>query len=417
MMPCRWNRSRPGVSWMLCLLVLLPVWPSQATEASRVEADLLAQARRNIEQHRKGEIVVCVQSAVGNPLADAPVRIRQLRHEFPFGCIAFDLVWSGRMHEPELWKQRFNELFNFAVFPFYWARYESEAGMTMRRETVEAVQWCRVNGITTKGHPLVWTNPSGLPEWVQQQPPDKSEKLMLQRVRREVGTFSGLIDMWDVVNEPIHCRAWRNVEASAYIQEPIEAVADYVDKAFRAAHEVNPKAHLILNEFYTIAREADRERFYQLVVELKRRGTPISGLGIQAHEPREEWFAPEKVWATLERLAELGYPLHITEYIPQSSGKPITGGWREGTWTRAAQAEFAEQLYRLCFGHPAVASINWWGLSDRRIWLPGGGLIDEEYEPKPVYARLKELIRREWTTDLDTRTACRARHLCFLRGD
>jgi GH35 family endo-1,4-beta-xylanase len=59
--------------------------------------------------------------------------------------------------------------------------------------------------------------------------------------------------------------------------------------------------------------------------------------------------------------------------IPQSGGKPITGGWREGTWTEEAQAEFAEQFYRLCFGHPAVASINWWGLSDRQIWLPGGG--------------------------------------------
>ncbi len=124
-----------------------------------------------------------------------------------------------------------------------------------------------------------------------------------------------------------------------------------------------------------IARQPDRERFYQLVAELKRRGTPISGLGIQAHEPREEWFSPEKVRTTLDRLGELGYPLHITEYIPQSGGKPITGGWREGTWTEETQAEFAEQFYRLCFGHPAVVSINWWGLSDRQIWLPGGGLL------------------------------------------
>jgi endo-1,4-beta-xylanase len=61
-------------------------------------------------------------------------------------------------------------------------------------------------------------------------------------------------------------------------------------------------------------------------------------------------------------------------------------------------------LVRLCFGHPAVASINWWGLSDRNIWLPGGGLIDAEYRPKPVYERLRHLIREEWTTRLDTKT-------------
>ena len=137
---------------------------------------------------------------------------------------------------------------------------------------------------------------------------------------------------------------------------------------------------------------------------MKRRGTPISGLGIQAHEPREDWFAPEKVWATLDRLAELGYPLHITEYIPQSGGKEITGGWREGTWTEEAQAEFAEQLYTLCFGHPAVVSINWWGLSDRRIWLPAGGLLRKDYEPKPVYNRLKDLIHSRWKTSIEART-------------
>jgi endo-1,4-beta-xylanase len=110
------------------------------------------------------------------------------------------------------------------------------------------------------------------------------------------------------------------------------------------------------------------------------------------------------VWTTLDRLGGLGYPLHITEYIPQSGGKPITGGWREGTWTEEAQAEFAEQFYRLCFGHPAVASINWWGLSDRQIWLPAGGLIDKEYEPKPVYNRLRDLIHRQWKTGLDVQT-------------
>jgi endo-1,4-beta-xylanase len=73
-------------------------------------------------------------------------------------------------------------------------------------------------------------------------------------------------------------------------------------------------------------------------------------------------------------------------------------GWREGTWTEDAQAECAEQLYTLAFGYPSVVSINWWGLSDRNIWLPGGGLLDEEYNPKPVYDRLMKLIKEDWMT-------------------
>lgn len=397
------RRMADFLAVLICLTAVIAGAAPPGPDVVRVERELLAEAGRNVEGHRKGAVVIRLKNHDSEPITDAAVKIRQTEHEFLFGCIGFDLVWSDRLQKPEVWKRRFSELFNFAVFPFYWARYEPQPGRTMRDATLEAVAWCQQHGITTKGHPLVWTNQSGLPKWVAALDPDASEEAMLARVGRDVGGYAGRIDIWVVVNEPIHCRAWKNVEAKAYITEPIDAIADYVEKAFRAAHEANPRAHLVLNEFYTIAREADRERFYDLVTELKRRGTPISGLGIQAHEPRQEWFAPEAVWATLERHAELGYPLHITEYIPQSGGKPITGSWREGMWTEETQAEFAEQFYRLCFGHPSVVSINWWGFTDRRIWLDGGGLLDREYEPKPVYHRLKDLIHRQWKTHIDSK--------------
>jgi endo-1,4-beta-xylanase len=397
---------RRGITLLIALLVTgVPRnAPGQAADIRAAEAQYLARAEQGAKQYRMGDAALSFKDSQGRPVADAPVQIRQTGHEFLFGCIGFELVRSNSLPRPDLWKQRFKDLFNFAVFPFYWASYERQPGRTMQDETRTAVQWCTENGITTKGHPLVWTNEAGVPKWLAELSPQESEARVLQRVTREVGGFAGAIDIWDVVNEPIHCRAWKDIQARDYIREPIPTIADYVEKAFRAARQANPKARLILNEYMVIARESDRERFYQLAAELKQRGTPISGLGIQAHEPREEWFAPAKVQATLDRLGELGYPLHITEFIPQSGGKPITGGWREGTWSEQTQAEFAEQFYRLCFGHPAVVSINWWGLSDRRIWLPGGGLLREDYEPKPVYSRLKDLIHRQWQTSLDATT-------------
>ena len=45
-----------------------------------------------------------------------------------------------------------------------------------------------------------------------------------------------------------------------------------------------------------------------------------------------------------------------------------------------------------------MGSIHWWGLSDRMIWLKGGGLLDEDLNPKPVYTRLHKLIKEEWMT-------------------
>ncbi len=394
------------ITVLVALLILAAPLGSlgQTVDTLTVEAEFLAKAERSMEQCRKGDAVLSFKDSKGQPLVNATVQIDQTGHEFLFGCIAFELVRSNNLPNPDLWKQRFSELFNFAVFPFYWASYERQPGTTPRDETLAAVKWCQERGITTKGHPLVWTNQAGTPKWLLELSPEESEDRMLKRVTREVSGFAGVIDIWDVVNEPTHCPAWKRIGAKPPAPRVEEEVLDYIDKAFRAAHQANPKAHLILNEYMVTARQPDRERFYQLVAKLKQRGTPISGLGIQAHEPREEWFSPEKVRTTLDRLAELGYPLHITEFIPQSGGKPITGGWREGTWTEEAQAEFAEQFYRLCFGHPAVVSINWWGLSDRQIWLPGGGLLRADYEPKPVYTRLKDLIHRQWQTNLMAET-------------
>ena len=55
-------------------------------------------------------------------------------------------------------------------------------------------------------------------------------------------------------------------------------------------------------------------------------------------------------------------------------------------------------MLRLSFGHPDVASFNFWGLSDRDIWLSCGGLVDKDYNPKPIFTRLHKLIREEWMT-------------------
>ncbi len=227
-----------------------------------------------------------------------------------------------------------------------------------------------------------------------------------------MGGFKDQITMWDVVNEPVTTVPWeralkdaQNVtgeinEGTRYNVKGItlEETLPWVENSYRWAHQADSTGDFIINEFFVIARPEVREKYYQLIKELRKRNVPVTGIGIQAHEPQDRWFSPVEVLETFNRLNEFGLPLHITEFIPQSSGKPITGGWREGTWTEEAQADFAEQFYTLAFSHPAMVSIHWWGLSDRMIWLKGGGLLDRDFNPKPVYTRLEKLIKHDWMT-------------------
>jgi len=402
---------RTSLAWLvLASLCLLPS-KGQAQDVRQTEAEMMKQAEANIERYRKGDVTVRFKTGDGRAVTGAKVIIRQKTHDFLLGCIVFDLVGDGDAFNEELFKARFRKVFNLAVFPFYWPGYEPRQGFTRWERLLGTIDWCKANGITPKGHPLVWATVSGMPPWLAEYAPAETERLLENRVVGITAGFRDMIDLWDVVNEPVNVRTWKHkIENFRHpidweIAEPVPLVADYVEQALRWARRGNPKATLLINEYRTLADEKVRKRYADLLTELKKRKAPLDGIGIQAHEPRQEWFSPVEVWKTFDLYGgELGFPIHITEFHPQSSGVGITGGWRTGQWTPEAQAEFTGQFLRLCFGHPAVVSVNWWGLSDRNSWLPGGGLVDAALEPKPVYTMLDKLVNETWRTRLSVTT-------------
>jgi endo-1,4-beta-xylanase len=383
-----------------------------------VEKRLLQVAGDNVEKHRQGDAVIQFRTASGKPVKGAQVDITQKSQDFLFGNLVFDLVWTDAPCNPEPFKQRFLELFNLAIFPFYWPHYEKTPGMPEWHKLAPVLEWCRLNGVTPKGHPLVWPYVGGIPLWLYDVPESAVEPLIEARVMSAVRGFEDDIQIWDVTNEAVNHISWSEATQPSFKKKyhdislwrglvevagsfkreiPIKEAADWVEQSFRWAYAANPKATLIVNDYDQIAEKRIRQRFYDLVEELQARETPVSGLGLQVH-PIDLWLAPQEVWDTLEMYAELGCPIHITELHQPVSERKIEGGWRAGTWSEKAQAEYMEQLYRLFFGHPAVVSINYWGFSDRYIWMEGGGLVDEEYQPKPVFDALKKLIKGEWMT-------------------
>jgi GH35 family endo-1,4-beta-xylanase len=397
---------------VLILSFFLFVQISSVRSQSSDFAELMKEAAENVEKYRKGDVEIMFYSSSGKPIENASVKIDQISQDFLFGNIIFPLV--GVLHKfrdmdvyrPEIFKERFKGIFNMAIFPFYWSAYEDIQGRPNWQRILPALEWCQLNGITAKGHPLAWGESGGTPKWIYDLPVEQTEDFLEARIKNIVRGFKGQIDVWDVVNEPTHTKTWSAIMKEPFVMRytdrPIPEIADWIEKCYRWANDANPEAELVINDYEQIVSTFimdTRQRFYDLIAELQKRGTPLHGVGLQAHEPRLEWYSPHEFWKTLDFYAELGLPLHITEFVPQSSDEKING-WKEGTWSQESQAEFAEQIYRLSFGHPSVQSINWWGLSDRYIWQERlqGGLIDEDYKPKLVYKRLKTLIKDEWMT-------------------
>jgi endo-1,4-beta-xylanase len=399
------------ILYFLFFLFLVFSRISDTENQNNKETKIFSIAHSNIEQHRKTDFTLKFEGISENELKNIQIEAEQINHDFLFGCIIFDLVNHGKtLADEELFKERFKQLFNFAVFPFYWAGYEPQQGQANEAKMKEVAEWCIENGITTKGHPLAWTHTAGTPGWLKEYSAEESKMLLQQRIEKIVSGFKNHIEIWDVLNEVIHTVNWdvamqENItgQDNRYVgRDFMSDDTGFIDSCFRWAHSANPDADLILNEFEIVYNKHSRQRFYDLLKALQQRNSPVKGIGIQAHEPYKGrvYYSPQQIWETFETYSDFNLPLHITELIPVSNGDSIMGGYRTGIWTEQVQAEFAEMIFTLSFGHPLIHSVNWWGFSDRNIWQPNGGLVDENLNPKPVYETLDRLINQEWKTKL-----------------
>ena len=343
-------------------------------EAGQREAEIVAATQQAIERNRKSDALVRVVDGAGKPVAGAKISVTQTGHEFLFGCNIYGFDRSGQTVDAA-YKTRFAELFNYATVGFYWSSYEPQRGQPNYEYTDRVVAWCGAHGIRMKGHPLLWGDEAGVPKWSNGQP---APAIQRQRVEEILTRYGDRIEFWEVVNEPSHLPAPK------------------IDDPYRWARQINPRAYLIVNDYYVMADGCPG--FFQLLSNARKNEVPFDGIGIQAHEPRTTRFPFDQVQRILDHYATLGKELHITEFTPTSAGAKITGSHLHGVWDEQAQADYAVKFYRVCFAHPALRGITWWDLSDKHSWLPGGGLLRADMSPKPAYEELKKMIHQEWMT-------------------
>ena len=187
--------------------------------------ELLSRTDELIEKSRRGTVVINVVDDSDAVIPNASISCRQIRHAFLFGCNIYAFNSIGSEEVNEVYRNRFAELFNFATLGFYWRGYEREQGKPNYAGTDEVLSWCEQRGIVAKGHPLIWSNESGIPTWLPNEP-DERMRLAKQRVSEIVGRFKNRIDIWDVVNEPIHMRAFSDATATPTFARPLKRLWD-----------------------------------------------------------------------------------------------------------------------------------------------------------------------------------------------
>jgi GH35 family endo-1,4-beta-xylanase len=375
--------------------------------------EMLASAERRIQDSRTATAELAFVSRAGRAFPRLEAQVRLTQHEFKLGANAYRLGGIADAGLQKAYDDRFASLLNYATLPFYWGGYEPEMDRPGRQRLEAMADWCLRNRIAAKGHPLVWHEV--FPSWAASlSEPEVLERLE-RRVREIVSGFRGRIGIWDVVNEATVSHRFDNTVGRWMARD---GAAECVAKSLQWAHEANPQAVLLYNDFNV------SESFENLVGALQQRKAPFQTLGIQSHMHKAHWPI-EKVWQVCETYSRFGLPLHFTEATVLSGRfkTPEDNDWhkRHTDWTttpegEARQLEYGQQFYTTLFSHPAVEAITWWDFSDEGSWQGApAGLVRSDMTPKPLHDWLMEAFHRRWRTDarVTADSAGRATVRCF----
>jgi endo-1,4-beta-xylanase len=254
--------------------------------------------------------------------------------------------------------------------------------------------FAEMNEMTVRGHTLAWYG--AMPDWTKQiGSAAEAERELTNHIAKVVSRYRGRIKIWNVVNEPIDdakgaVAGWR---PSIWLSR---LGVKYIDMAFRLAHEADPSAELVLNEYdIECAAEgfrARRQALLALVRDLLARGVPVHGLGLQGHIRGKYQIDDDGLYNFVTEIKSLGLSVHVTELDVIDNDLPEPPAVRD-----AIVAARAYDFLNPIFSAMVPSVIATWGITDRYTWMPmwfkrkDGSKnrplpFDENYRPKPLWS-------------------------------
>jgi endo-1,4-beta-xylanase len=343
-----------------------PAWSRRAVLAGTAGLPLLGFAPGDALQDRASR---------AGMLFGAAVRASQLREDAAFRSA---ITRECSVVTPEL--------------ELKWAWLEPRRGQLSFTDADEIASFAASTGKAMHGHALLWHR--SIAPWAADALADRPDWTIVRRfIASVMPRYGEVTQTWDVINEPMETgHRMDGLRRSPYLQA---FGPDYIRRALEDARLYAPKARLFINEFgldYDFPVERDkRYLLLKLLEALKKAGTPIDGLGIEAHLElaKQSHFDPKILAQFLDDVGSIGLEIRISELDVKEADGSLPIAVRD---MRLADA--VRRYLDVAMANRAVGTIGCWGLSDRYSWLdsPGNaaganrGLpLDGDLRPKPMY--------------------------------
>lgn len=271
------------------------------------------------------------------------------------------------------------------------------------------------NRMSVIGHCLVWH--AQTPRWVFQDDSggeitrDALLARMKDHIMAVVGRYKGRIKGWDVVNEALdedgtlRNSPWRRIIGEGSEDQKY----DFIECAFRWAHEADPDAELYYNDYNLETSKAKCDGAIAIVKHFKSKGLRIDGVGIQLHGGLTH-PSVEGLEYAITSLAAAGVKVMITELDIRTQARGYRGAdisrvSRANTDDPAAAAaetqkkladKYAEIFSVLLAHKKDITRVTFWGVYDKTSWIGGSPLLfDRNGQPKEAFFAVVKAARQQ----------------------
>ncbi|XP_074278915.1 endo-1,4-beta-xylanase 5-like [Silene latifolia] len=315
------------------------IWVDSVSLQPFTEEEWRAHQDQTVENVRKSKVKLQVLDAKGVPLAYRNLTLRKGKISFPFGVAINNNILTNNAY-----RSWFTQRFTVTTFEneMKWYSTERSRGKEDYSTSDAMLRFCKVHGISVRGHNIFWDDPSYQPGWIYGLSRNELRAATERRMKSIVPRYAGKLLSWDVNNENLHFN---------YFESKI--MSKVTNHFFRRTRYFDRKARLFVNDYNTIEDNRDPlslpSKYLQKLRQIQASlGDSLLGIGIEGHfdTPNIPYMR-----SALDALASAGLPIWITELDVRGSN----------------QAKYLEQILREAYAHPAIKGIVIWS-----AWSPQG---------------------------------------------
>jgi hypothetical protein len=346
---------------------------------------------KKTEMNRCADLRVKVQDSHQKALPGKAIFIKQLNHEFQFGCELEQSYAENASFEKRKIVRELSRIFNFVGLSINWNEITPKSNSQELGAISSRIDYLQKNNLQV-GLFNVITNKCS-PSWLSNSP-----EIANQELRTYVKKLA------KCVGPACYFEVARNLyEVSSSNNKCTQALTNWLGSCHASANNAEDRVAFALERLFVWFKDSTQGRACKLsysesaidklksiLAAKKEFGLQPDVLQIDMPPIRRGVDNREIYWQICEQISSYSKPIKLLVKIPslenESSADPVL-------------VKQYTEAYKAMFAHPSVKAILLGNVDENTANCPVSNLFDKHGDPKLLYKELERLIKVKWWTN------------------